>query len=179
MRSNCYAISKGPCYVAPVIDHQEFDWTTWRPVDHAVLCFLLRNDEVLLIHKKRGLGGGKINGPGGRLEAGESPLEAAVRETQEEVGMTPLSPEPRGELSFVFTDGYGLHVYVFVDRRFDGVPLETEEARPFWCRLDAIPYDEMWADDRLWLPYALAGKSVSGRFIFDGDVMLTQELEIT
>ncbi len=162
-----------------VIDHQEFDWSKWKPVDHAVLCFLLRDEEVLLIHKKRGLGGGKINGPGGRLEPGESPVEAAVRETEEEVGITPLSPEPRGELSFLFMDGYGLHVYVFVDRSFRGVPIETDEARPFWCRLDKIPYDDMWADDRLWLPYALAGKTVSGRFVFDDDRILTQELEIS
>ena len=57
----------------------------------ATLCYLLKDDEVLLIRKKRGIGAGKINGPGGKVDPGETPLEAAVRETREEVGVTPLN----------------------------------------------------------------------------------------
>jgi len=38
-----------------------------------VLCFLLRDGEVLLIRKKRGFGAGKINGVGGRIEPSEMP----------------------------------------------------------------------------------------------------------
>ena len=67
----------------------EIDWPSWSPGDRATLLFVIRDGEVLLIRKKRGLGAGKINGPGGRIEAGESPLEAAIREVQEEVGVTP------------------------------------------------------------------------------------------
>jgi hypothetical protein len=37
----------------------------------------------------------------------------------------------------------------------------------------------MWADDALWLPLVLAGRSVSGRFVFDGDAMLDHELTST
>ena len=39
---------------------------------------------------------------------------------------------------------------------------------------DAIPYDEMWADDHLWVPHLLAGRRFAGRFVFDGDVMLDE-----
>ena len=42
-----------------------------------------------------GLGAGKINAPGGKLEAGETALAAAIRETQEEIGVTPLALEDR------------------------------------------------------------------------------------
>ena len=52
----------------------------WTPNMRANLVFLTRGEEVLLIHKKTGLGAGKINGPGGKLEPGESPLDAARRE---------------------------------------------------------------------------------------------------
>jgi 8-oxo-dGTP diphosphatase len=48
------------------------DWSVWQPTERANLCFVTRGDEVLLIHKKRGLGAGKINGPGGRIEPGET-----------------------------------------------------------------------------------------------------------
>ncbi|WKK71641.1 NUDIX domain-containing protein [Rathayibacter oskolensis] len=42
--------------------------------------------EVLLGRKRRGLGEGRIVAPGGKLEPGESPVRAAVRELAEEVG---------------------------------------------------------------------------------------------
>lgn len=46
------------------------DWTGWVPRERAVLVFLRDGDQLLLIHKKRGLGTGKVNAPGGRVETG-------------------------------------------------------------------------------------------------------------
>ncbi len=62
------------------------DWEKWAPKDRAVLTFIRCEGRLLLIVKKRGLGQGKVNAPGGRLEPGETPEQAAVRETREEVG---------------------------------------------------------------------------------------------
>ncbi len=76
----------------------EIDWNCWTPQERSVLCFIFRESEVLLILKKRGLGNGKINAPGGKIEPGESPVQAAIRETQEEVGLTPHDPRYSGEL---------------------------------------------------------------------------------
>jgi 8-oxo-dGTP diphosphatase len=132
----------------------------------------------LLIHKKRGLGAGKINGPGGKIEPGETALQAAVRETQEEIGVTPLHLEERAELRFQFADGYSLHCAVFVATDLMGEPIETEEAAPFWVNVADVPYDRMWADDRHWLPLVLDGACVTGCFTFDGDSMLTKDVEI-
>ena len=137
----------------------------------------MRGDQVLLIHKKRGLGAGKINGPGGRIEPGETAAEAAVREVQEELGVTPRDPQPRGELHFQFTDGYSLHCTVFVADGCDGEATETEEAIPLWCRHDEIPFERMWADDAHWLPGVLAGRSFRGFFEFDNDTMLAHQVE--
>ena len=47
---------------------EDIDWQGWRADEHATLCFVIRGGEILLIRKLRGLGAGKINGPGGRLE---------------------------------------------------------------------------------------------------------------
>ncbi|MEO1370466.1 MAG: NUDIX domain-containing protein, partial [Acidobacteriota bacterium] len=58
----------------------EIDWRRWRPTDRATLVFVIDGGRILLIRKKRGLGAGKVNGPGGRLEAGETPVQCAVRE---------------------------------------------------------------------------------------------------
>jgi 8-oxo-dGTP diphosphatase len=152
------------------------EWTRWQPVDRATLLFVVRDGEVLLIRKKRGLGAGKINGPGGRIEAGEEPLAAAIREVEEETGLTPLDPEHIGELRFQFVDGYSIHVHVFRASSCRGEARETPEAVPLWTPLDAIPYEEMWADDALWVPLLLSRTRFSGRFVFDGDAMIAHEL---
>lgn len=155
----------------------DIDWSTWKPTDVAVLSFVLRGGEALLIRKKRGLGAGKINAPGGRMEPGETPEAAAIRESQEEVGVTPHAPRRRGHLRFQFADGYALECHVLSSDSCEGEPHETEEADPFWSSLHALPYDEMWTDDRLWLPLMLAGRPFRGRFLFDGDRMLDHALE--
>lgn len=153
------------------------DWSVWEPAERANLCFIVRGEEVLLIHKKRGLGAGKINGPGGRLEPGETAAEAAVREVREELGVTPRDPQLRGELHFQFADGYALHCAVFLADGCAGEPVETDEAIPLWVRADSVPFEKMWADDRHWLPGLLEGRSFRGFFEFDGERMLAHRLE--
>ena len=148
-------------------------WSSWTPTETAVLCFIRDGNEILLIRKKRGLGKGKVNGPGGRIEPGETAEDAAVRETWEEVGLTPSELTRVAELSFQFADGYGLHCTVFFSSTYSGSLCETDEAAPFWCSVSNIPFDRMWADDRHWLPSVLEGEPVHGKFSFDGDRMLS------
>jgi len=154
------------------LDGALFDWRGWTPTESATLMFVFDADRVLLIHKKRGLGKGKINGPGGRIEPGETPVAAAVRETMEEVGLQVSDPVFCGTLRFHFIDGYDLFGHVFKGFAWTGTPIETDEARPEWFGVEAIPYDRMWADDRQWFPHLLAGRFFEGWFVFDGEVML-------
>jgi 8-oxo-dGTP diphosphatase len=151
-------------------------WQNWQPTMRASLCFVRQKGEVLMIRKMRGLGAGKINGPGGRLEEGETALEAAIRETEEEVGVTPLNLSHRGELHFQFVDGLALHCAVFLAEGCLGDPIETEEAIPYWMKPADIPYHDMWADDSYWLPGMLEGKSFKGYFHFDDDRMLSSNV---
>lgn len=161
-------------YVPRNVD--DFDWEAWEPSETAVLCYVFKDEHVLLIHKKRGLGRGKVNAPGGRIEAGEAPVQTAVRELQEEVGITPLSPFEVARLSFVFTNGYSLKGHVFFANDFDGTIIETDEADPFWTPVDQIPYHRMWEDDRLWLPRAIDGSFIDARFIFEGENMVSHHI---
>ncbi|MEZ5385831.1 MAG: 8-oxo-dGTP diphosphatase [Prosthecobacter sp.] len=156
------------------------DWQTWTPDVRATLMFIINESrgEVLLIRKKRGLGAGKINGPGGKLEPGETSVECAVRETQEELGVTALNPAHHGELSFQFVEGLRMHVDVFVAVEYEGIPVETQEALPLWTSLEALPFDEMWADDIHWLAETLVERRrFLGRFVFDEDTMLSHQVE--
>ena len=154
------------------------NWTTWQPRQRANLCFIVRDGKVLLIRKKRGLGAGKINAPGGKIDSGETPLDAAVRETFEELGVRPLGAEQRGELHFQFRDGYSLHCTVFLAFDLAGEPRETAEAVPLRTPLDKIPYDEMWPDDRHWLPLLIGGAHFAGYFEFDGEELLTRKVVV-
>ncbi len=157
----------------------EIDWKTWVPTEKATLLFVLRDSQILLINKKTGLGAGKINGPGGRIDPGETAMEGAIREVQEELCVTPSGVREAGELLFQFVDGYALYGFVFTATGFAGDLCETREAAPLWTPVDSIPYGKMWADDVLWLPLLLEGRGFRGFFIFDGDDMLDSRVEET
>jgi len=135
------------------------------------LCFVVSDDEVLLIEKRRGLGEGWYNGPGGKREAGETIRECAIREVREEVGIDVDTPalSKAGELTFRLDGDPQLHCHVFRTDRFDGEPRPSEEARPEWFALDEVPYDQMWDDDRYWLPLVLEDRTFRGWFRFDAD----------
>lgn len=155
----------------------DVDWARFTPKDRATLLFVRDGARVLLIHKKRGLGAGKINAPGGRIDAGETPLAAAVREVEEAVCVTPTGVREAGHLAFQFADGYALTAHVFTATGYRGTPRETDEAVPLWAPVDAIPFERMWADDALWIPLLLAGRRFDGRFVFDGERMLDHALD--
>ena len=84
---------------------EKIDWMNWKPVDEATLIFVIKRDQILLIRKKRGLGAGKINGPGGRLEKGETPDNCVTRELYEELGIKTVKPVKFGEHRFQFLEG--------------------------------------------------------------------------
>lgn len=158
-------------------DIEQIDWESWDPDEKAVLCFIRKKDEILLIHKKSGLGAGKINAPGGRIEKGETPAAAAAREVKEEVHLDIRGPEYCGELYFQFTDGLKLHCTVFSTENFSGTEEETGEAAPFWCKTSDIPYDKMWEDDGCWIPLMLEKKKFTGYFVFKDDDMLSYKIK--
>lgn len=156
------------------------DWSpaAWTPKDRGVLLFILHEGKVMLIQKKRGLGAGKINGPGGRIDPGETAEQAAVRETREEIGLETADIEKSGELFFAFADGYSLHCTVFRTFRFSGEPIETPEAVPMWVPLPEVPYAKMWQDDIFWFPHMVEGRPFRGFFTFEDDRMLDKEIEL-
>jgi 8-oxo-dGTP pyrophosphatase MutT (NUDIX family) len=134
------------------------------------LVFILRGNEVLLAMKKRGLGAGKWNGPGGKVKGKETPEEAAIRETEEEVGLKVKNLAPRGVVEFVGGSNPDVNrCFIFVTSAFKGEPVETEEMRPRWFPIEALPYDEMWEDDRHWLHGVLKGGTVRLRCYFTDD----------
>ncbi|MEK7519861.1 MAG: 8-oxo-dGTP diphosphatase [Patescibacteria group bacterium] len=143
------------------------------------LCFVHDTDgRILLGLKKRGFGAGRWNGFGGKVEAGETIEDATRRELSEETGITAHEIVPRGILHFVYrhTDTT-MEVHYFSVYAYEGEPQETEEVKPQWFAPDALPLEQMWPDDKYWMPLYLAGKSFEGEFIFsDYDTIVEHSL---
>ena len=118
--------------------------------------------------KKRGHGEGKWNGFGGKVEEGETIEEAAIRETKEEAGIEVSRINKLGILEFEYQDGSGnMEVHIFCAKEFKGNPTESEEMKPQWFDINEIPYNQMWSDDKYWLPMFLDKKEFKGKFLFD------------
>lgn len=136
------------------------------------LCLLKRDNEILLAMKKRGFGEGKYNGVGGKIEKNETPKEAMIRETQEEINVTPTKYEKVGLVEF---DEYykgnkqNLIFHLYMVYEWEGVPSESEEMNPKWFDINNIPYEKMFPDDKYWLPLILEGKKIRAYFDFDKD----------
>lgn len=142
------------------------------------LCIVQNGARVLLGMKKRGFGVGRWNGFGGKVKAGETLRAAAEREVMEEAGIEVHDVMEVGVLEFQFQGNPEvLEVHVFKAESFRGEPRESDEMRPRWFPVGEIPFDEMWPDDRYWVPLFLEGQKFKGRFLFgEGDVVLEKEL---
>lgn len=135
---------------------------------HYTLVFLVQENLLLLGKKKRGFGKDKWNGFGGKVEKGETILEAAHREVHEECGLLMGQTKKMAELFFTFEDNpLPMFCHVFVSKDFSGLAIETEEMSPQWFTFTHIPFDLMWQDDYFWLPRVLGGEKLRGEFHFN------------
>ncbi len=145
----------------------------------ATLGFLTEDDRILLGMKKRGFGEGRWNGFGGKLEPGETLEQALIREFAEECEVAVRNPRKCAELYFdLGMEEFNLIGHIYMMDEYDGAPCETEEMRPRWFHRDELPYDEMWVDDKLWVPQVLRGEKIRAYFNFsDHDTITEHYLE--
>lgn len=143
------------------------------------LCLLHQNGRSLLGMKKRGFGKDRWNGFGGKVLPGEDIEQAAKREMSEECGLIPTKLSKLGYLVFDYPAGdekVEMHIFRVID--FSGRLQESEEMLPRWFDFNDIPYEQMWPDDKFWMPLFLAGKSFRGSFLFDENYrIIKHELE--
>ena len=132
------------------------------------LCIIHQHPRILLGMKKRGFGAGRWNGFGGKVEESETIEESIKREVKEETGIDVNDLNKVGILEFEFkSNSEIMEVNVYKAEKFSGEPVETEEMKPQWFHVDEIPFEEMWPDDKHWMPLFLKGKKFKGKFLFD------------
>lgn len=160
---------------------KEYEAVLVEPLHQVTLVLLLKEGEILLAMKKRGFGQGKWNGVGGKANPNETILEAAIRETEEEIGVTPVNLQEAGIINFFHpysSKGKAINqqVHVFISSEWVGDPIETEEMKPKWFNYEEIPYQEMWWDDEIWFPIILNGNNVVASFMFDQDENIIDQI---
>jgi ADP-ribose pyrophosphatase YjhB (NUDIX family) len=145
----------------------------------ATLLFLINDNQILLAMKKRGFGVGRWNGVGGKPEENENIIDTAIRETQEEINVTPKNISQVASLDFYFQNKpeWNQQVLVYITKDWEGEPIETEEMKPQWFNKSNLPFESMWPDDPFWLPLVLSDKKIKAEFTFgDNDIVLNKKI---
>jgi len=151
----------------------------------ATLCYLMKDNTILLAMKKKGFGTGKWNGVGGKLDHNKGDkdiIDTVIRETEEEIGVRIKNPEKVAVLSFYFpyisNKNWDQDVHVFLVKDWEGEPTESLEMLPKWFKTEEIPFEQMWDDDKLWLPHILEGKKFNAKITFEeGEKVSEKEFE--
>ncbi len=100
------------------------------------------------------------------MEEGESIEEGAARELSEESGILARSLNRLGYIVFNMKHlNKVMRVHIFDTTDFDLEPVESEEMRPQWYKVEEIPFERMWPDDEHWFHYMLSSQSFIGRYV--------------
>jgi len=137
-----------------------------------ISCRCGRRDKILLGKRAKGLGKGYWNGFGGKVEPGESIKKANAREVFEETGIKLYEDNTfwMGLNRFIFLESkIILEVHVFATHIGKLIrPKLNEEFDGFeWFDKGRLPYENMWQDDKFWMPYLFEGKAFKGLYIMD------------
>ena len=103
---------------------------------------IIENDQMLLLDRPRR---GEVRLPKGHIEPGESPMETALREVQEEAGVANLEIVADLGVQEVEYDYKKAHYkrteYYYLMRKLDAAtidrpPKDVKDFQPFWTPLD-------------------------------------------
>lgn len=111
-----------------------------KKVRNAVRCFLVQDEKVVCIKYKTGEIG-YLDIPGGKIEEGETPEEASIREVYEETGMKVSDLVKVGDVIVEYPDRI-FNFKVFLATSFSGIPKEQEENEAFFISIKDLEQEE-------------------------------------
>lgn len=106
-------------------------------------CYIVRDGKLLMVRRRRPEGSLEWAGPSGNVEPGETPEQAAVREVQEEVGLTVVVERRLGERVHPATGRHLVYLGCRVVAGEPAVVAHDEISAVEWCDLSTVR--ERWA----------------------------------
>lgn len=135
----------------------------------------IKDGKVLLgRRKKQGFGQGKWLGLGGKVEPGETIPEAMARECLEEGNIVVTDHIKRGVLLFHYVNDPDMEAHYYEILKHEGEIADSDEMEVKWIPISEIPYENMWPNDRYWLPMFLDGRYFKGEFFFNADYQIVK-----
>ena len=116
------------------------------------LCYIERENAYLMLHrvsKEHDVNKDKWIGVGGHFEAGESPEECVLREVKEETGLTLLSWQFRGVITFSSEGWEDEYICLFTADRFSGELTACDEGVLEWVDQEAVLKLNLWEGDKI------------------------------
>lgn len=112
--------------------------TQEKPIRNAVRCILIENEKVVVTkYKGSNKKAGYYEIPGGKIEEGETPEEAAIREFKEETGMCVTNLRRRGTLVIEYPNRI-FHFEVFITHDYKGKPMDFVENSAEWIEISEV-----------------------------------------
>jgi 8-oxo-dGTP diphosphatase len=144
------------------------------------LAIITKDGKTLLGEKKKGeIGTGTLNGPGGKLDPGETITECLIREVREELDIA-LFPERLTKIAIVtfFAAGEAFfECHVYRTNTFEGELQETDDMIPNWYDNENLPYERMLEADRLWFKKAVDGEKFNANVYYQGKAVGFERIE--
>jgi 8-oxo-dGTP diphosphatase len=148
----------------------------------ATLCYVRRSARTLMIHRVKKVNDiheGKWNGLGGKLEAGESPEECAIREILEESGLHATHLCLKGFLTFpLFARDEDWYAFVFVVDAFEGELIDSPEGDLEWVDNAELLSLNLWEGDRIFLPLLDHPGLFSAKIVYQDGHLVSHALVI-
>ncbi len=130
-----------------------------KSVRYVVAGLILRGDEVLICQRRPDQAMAlKWEFPGGKMEAGESPEQALIRELEEELGIKAVIGTPVAHVRHAYRNGSSVDLQFFAIHQYEGEMTNHIFNDLRWCKLRDLPGYDFLAADRGLIQDLAAGK---------------------
>lgn len=148
----------------------------------ASLVYIRQAGKTLMLHRNKKDGDyhqDKYNGIGGKLEAGESPEECAIREVKEETGLTAKRLVYRGHIAFPVFDGTSDWLcFIYECPEFTGQIKACDEGTLHWIDDQKLFDLNLWQGDPYFLDIIYhSNKRFTGKFIYQDKRLIDYHIQ--
>lgn len=149
-----------------------------KQVRKAVRCYVIKNSKVVAVRYKKGMKKEDYYDiPGGKIEDGETPEQAALREMKEETGLNIYNLKHKGNMIIEYPD----RIYdfdVFTTNESQGVLQENEENISEWIEIEELLQKEKILSNIIILKKEFIKGLIDDKLQFNMHIMVDEQENI-